>query len=122
MKIQFIKLCISMIAFLSFSLAVSSQTLFVKRQYCPKKSIEFSSGTCIPEGFVIVGVGSFEKKNENNSLNSLNEKDKRMIRRYGKMFKSCHVFIDFSGEVIKQNNPSTEHISFYALQPAFKID
>ena len=122
MKNPFIKLCTSMIAFLSFSLVVSSQTLFVKREYCPKKSIEFSSGTCVPEGFVIVGVGSIEKRNENNSLNSLNERDKRLMRRYGKMFKSCHVFIDFSGEVIKQNNPSTEHISFYALQPAFNID
>lgn len=79
---------------------LTAQTLFVKKEFCKKKEVEIISGNKMPNGYAIVGFGSIERADNIDSIDKLSAKQIKKMKSYGKMFKSCRVFVDFKGEII----------------------
>ena len=101
------------ILFMSFSICTLnswSQTLFVKKEFCKKSEIEIVAGNCIPANYALIGTGSFLKSEEESSLENLSKKQLNQIRKYGKMFKSCKMFVDFD-TIVKWTDKNGENIN-----------
>jgi hypothetical protein len=104
-----------------FASSVWAQTIMVHRDYCKKSEIEIIEGNIIPDGYAIIGTGSFIKSEIGMTLKELTEKQIRHIRSYGKMFKSCKMFVDFKAVLTFFDKDgkalSDREVSFYALAP-----
>jgi hypothetical protein len=107
------------------SISVNGQALFAKHEFCKKKEVEIITGDSIPFNYVLVGTASFNKSDVGNNLESLTNKQLAQIRKWGKFFKSCKMFVDFKA-VIKftdgdGNDLSDRYVSYYALIPYFIV-
>lgn len=114
-----------MLFVLSVSLA-PAQTMFVKKEFCKKSEVELLAGNCLPDAYVIVGTSSFKRSDGINELSDLTPKQKALLRKTGRMFKSCHVFVDFKGEIMPLvdgvgKSVHLDNVAFYVLQPYFKV-
>jgi hypothetical protein len=64
----------------------------------------------IPEGYVVVGNGSILVDKPITSLSELTAKQLKKIKKHGRMFRSCEVYLDINRKVYdpKQNQGMTE--------------
>jgi len=101
-----------------------SQDTFVKKEFCKKSEVEILTNCGVPENYVIVGTSTFAKVSGLDSLSELSQSQIKKMRSFARRMKSCHILVDFSGELIPltdgQGNPiSARHSAFFALQPSY---
>jgi hypothetical protein len=118
---------LSIICFCLMAILSHAQSVFIKKEFCKKAEVELMAGNCLPEGYAIVGTSSFKRSDGLDELSELSEKQIKLLRSHGKMFKSCHVFVDFKGEIMPLTDGAgisvhIDHIAFYALQPMLKFN
>lgn len=104
-----------------------AQATFAKKEYCKNSEVILMTNCDIPDNYVIVGTSTFIKSNDIAALNDLSKKQVKQMRAFARRMKSCHVLVDFKGDLIpttdKNGNPiSDTHSSFYVLQPPFRAE
>ena len=103
-----------------------AQAIFVNKEFCKKWEVELMTNCDLPRNFVIVGTSTFLKTHELMSLNDLSIKQVKRMRSFARRMKSCHVIVDFKGDLIptidKDGNPvSDTHSSYYVLRESFTV-
>ena len=121
--------CVSFISVFAFLLGSSgfAQATFVKKEFCKKSEVELMDNDEVPKNYVIVGTSTFLKSDNVTSLDQLSKRQINRMRSFARRMKSCHVLIDFNGDLLPITDGEGKligdsHSSYYILQPSFFIE